>query len=58
VDVYPDVWRYIAEIRNLNRHPFTFYQKLGYVVCGIVPDANGPGKPDILMAKRVQPSMI
>jgi len=23
------------------------------VIVGILPDANGPGKPDILMAKRV-----
>jgi predicted acetyltransferase len=38
------------------RHPFEFYQKLAYVVVGIVPDANGPGKPDILMAKRLQQS--
>jgi aminoglycoside 6'-N-acetyltransferase I len=30
-----------------------FYRKLGFVIVGVVPDANGPGKPDILMAKRV-----
>jgi aminoglycoside 6'-N-acetyltransferase I len=30
-----------------------FYQKLGYVIVGVIPDANGPGKPDIMMAKRV-----
>jgi aminoglycoside 6'-N-acetyltransferase I len=29
-------------------------QKLGFSVVGVVPDANGLGKPDILMAKRVQ----
>jgi hypothetical protein len=27
---------------------------MGYVITGIVPDANGRGKPDILMAKRVR----
>lgn len=53
VDVYPDVWRHIAGLKNLRRHPFEFYQKLGFVVIGIIPDANGYGKPDILMAKRV-----
>ena len=53
VDLYPNPWEHIARIRNLKRHPYEFYQKLGYVITGIVPDANGPGKPDILMSKRV-----
>lgn len=53
VDLYADLWRRIREIRNLRNHPFEFYQKLGYVIVGVVPDANGIGKPDILMAKRV-----
>ena len=52
-DLYPDVLRHLAGIRNLRRHPYEFYQKLGYVIVGAIPDANGFGKPDILMAKRV-----
>jgi len=42
-----------VHIRNLGRHPYEFYQKLGYVIVGVIPDANGLGKPDILMAKSV-----
>jgi aminoglycoside 6'-N-acetyltransferase I len=53
VDLYENLWEKIRDIRNLKNHPFGFYQKLGYVITGIVPDANGRGKPDILMAKRV-----
>ena len=53
VDVYPDVLRKVMEIRSLRGHPFEFYRKLGYVVTGIIPDANGFGKPDIFMAKRL-----
>jgi aminoglycoside 6'-N-acetyltransferase I len=53
VDLYPDVWTHIKSIRNLRGHPFAFYQKCGFVIVGVVPDANGFGKPDILMAKRV-----
>ncbi|HEX8221287.1 MAG TPA: GNAT family N-acetyltransferase [Chloroflexia bacterium] len=53
VDVYPSVWEHIGRIRNLKGHPYEFYQKQGYTITGIVPDANGWGKPDILMAKRV-----
>jgi len=52
-DLYPDVLERASKIRNLRSHPFGFYQKLGYAIVGILPDANGPGKPDILMAKRV-----
>ncbi len=55
VDLYPHVWQHIASVRNLRRHPFTFYQQCGFVIVGVIPDANGLGKPDILMAKRVQP---
>jgi aminoglycoside 6'-N-acetyltransferase I len=53
VELYPDVWTHIRNIRNLRGHPFEFYQTCGFVIVGVVPDANGPGKPDILMAKRV-----
>jgi len=53
IDLYPDPWPHIANVRNLKRHPYEFYQKQGYVITGVVPDANGLGKPDILMSKRV-----
>jgi aminoglycoside 6'-N-acetyltransferase I len=53
VDVYPEVLQQAANIKNLRRHAFGFYQKMGYVVVGLIPDANGFGKPDILMAKRI-----
>lgn len=53
VNLLPDPWPHIAAIRNQRRHPYEFYQKLGYVITGVVPDANGLGKPDILMAKSL-----
>lgn len=53
LDLYDDLPGHIARLSNLRRHPFEFYQKCGYTVVGLVPDANGLGKPDILMAKRV-----
>ncbi|HWQ35902.1 MAG TPA: GNAT family N-acetyltransferase [Blastocatellia bacterium] len=52
-DLYPNVWEHIRNIRNLNHHPYEFYQRLGFVIVGVLPDANGPGKPDIFMAKRI-----
>lgn len=53
VDLYQAPWEKIRDIRNLSKHPYEFYQKMGYTVIGVMPDANGRGKPDILMAKRV-----
>ncbi len=53
VDLYPDVLSWAARLHNIRGHPFEFYRKCGFVVVGLVPDANGFGKPDILMAKRV-----
>jgi aminoglycoside 6'-N-acetyltransferase I len=53
VNLYPNVWEHIARIRNLKGHPYEFYQKQGYAIVGVIPDANGPGKPDIIMAKRI-----
>jgi len=54
VDLYENTWEKIQNIRNIKGHPFEFYQKMGYVITGVVPDANGIGKPDILMSKRVK----
>ena len=53
VDLYENLWEKIRDLLNYKNHPFEFYQKLGYVITGVVPDANGIGKPDILMAKKL-----
>ena len=51
VDLYPNVLEHLANIKNLRGHPYEFYQKLGFSIIGVLPDANGPGKPDLFMAK-------
>lgn len=53
IDLYDNTWEHIRTVRDIKGHPFVFYQKLGYTITGVVPDANGYGKPDILMSKRV-----
>jgi aminoglycoside 6'-N-acetyltransferase I len=53
VDLYPDPLEHLARIRNLRGHPYEFYQKVGFSIVGVMPDANGRGRPDIYMAKRV-----
>ncbi|MDX1417725.1 MAG: GNAT family N-acetyltransferase [Candidatus Promineifilaceae bacterium] len=52
-DLYPDILQSIAQIKNLKGHPYEFYQKIGFVITGIIPDANGLGKPDIILSKRL-----
>jgi aminoglycoside 6'-N-acetyltransferase I len=53
VNLYTNLWDSIRNIQNLKGHPYEFYRKLGFEIVGVVPDANGRGKPDILMAKSV-----
>jgi aminoglycoside 6'-N-acetyltransferase I len=55
VDVFPDVLGHAAVVEQTTRHPIAFYRKLGFEVVGLLPDVNGFGKPDILMAKRLHP---
>jgi len=52
-DLYPNVLEHLGKIRNLKGHPYEFYRKLGFSIVGVIPDASGTGKPDIILAKRV-----
>ncbi len=56
IDLYPDPLAYLAGITNPGHHPYGFYLACGFSLVGVIPDANGPGRPDILMAKRVGPA--
>lgn len=56
-NLYDDLYGHITRIKSRDPqkpHPFEFYQKCGYVIVGVLPDANGPHKPDIFMAKRLR----
>lgn len=52
-DLYPNPLEHLARIENPGRHPYEFYLSCGFSLVGVMPDANGPGKPDILMARRI-----
>lgn len=54
-DLYVGTYAKIENVVNYNRHPYEFYQKAGYKIVGVIPDANGIGKPDIMMAKTIAP---
>jgi aminoglycoside 6'-N-acetyltransferase I len=46
-DLYPNPLEKLTAIHTRSQqHPFEFYQKLGFVLAGVLPDANGRGKPD------------
>lgn len=53
INLYPSLFKSLQTIQNKKRHPFEFYQKMGYTIVGVIPDANGLGKPDIIMAKCI-----
>jgi len=55
VELFPDVLSHAASLTVID-HPAGFYLRMGFEVVGLIPDANGPGKPDILMAKRLSGS--
>ena len=54
-DVFPHALTKLAAIEpTALGHPFFFYRQLGYEPVGLIPDANGFGKPDLLMSKRLR----
>ena len=52
-DLYEDLPSKLARVANPGGHPIGFYERVGYTIVGVLPDANGPGKPDVFMAKRL-----
>jgi aminoglycoside 6'-N-acetyltransferase I len=57
IDAFPDPLAKLAAIAPSARgHAFFFYRKLGFIPVGIIPDANGFGRPDLLLSKRLGPA--
>jgi aminoglycoside 6'-N-acetyltransferase I len=56
-DLWPDVVNHVAAAEATARgHALTFYRRHGYEIVGLLPDVNGSGRPDIMLAKRLTPS--
>lgn len=49
--LFGEVLRHAGAVVDQGGHPIGFYRKCGYEVVGVLPDANGLGKPDIWLAK-------
>ncbi len=52
VDLFDDLPARLKDFQP-GTHQSAFYLKLGYKVIGVMPDANGKGKPDIYLGKRL-----
>jgi aminoglycoside 6'-N-acetyltransferase I len=51
-DLYIDLPNQLINF-NPGTHQSAFYLKVGYKIIGVMPDANGKGKPDIYFGKRL-----
>ncbi|MPZ32767.1 MAG: GNAT family N-acetyltransferase [Rhodospirillales bacterium] len=53
-DLWPDAVSHVAATEaTAHGHALTFYRRHGYKIVGLLPDVNGAGRPDILLAKRL-----
>ena len=51
-DLYDDLSKLMQDFKP-GTHQSAFYLKLGFKIIGVMPDANGIGKPDIFFAKKL-----
>lgn len=52
-DLYREPLMALSSLQCTATHPVRFWQRVGYSVVGVVPDAEGPGMPTILLAKKI-----
>lgn len=53
IDLYSALPGAFTEVRSWGRHPLPFYRRLGFHIIGVMPDANGRGRPDIFLGKQL-----
>lgn len=53
VNLYQQPLQHLSSFHPSSRHAGGFYLAQQFVLCGVIPDANGTGKPDILFARHI-----
>jgi len=53
IDLYSALPECLNHVESSEDPPHGFYTRQGFKVAGVLPDANGPGRPDIFFARRV-----
>ncbi len=53
IDLYANVLEHLRGIKNVHAYQYEFYERCGYVIVGVRPDASGFS--NIYMAKRIVP---
>ena len=54
IDLYSALPGAFTAVQSWGHHPLPFYRRLGFHVIGVMPDANGPGRQDIFLGKRLE----
>lgn len=52
-DLYDNTLARLADVEIRRPHALGFWQRVGYRIVGVIPDAEGPGKPSIALARRL-----
>jgi aminoglycoside 6'-N-acetyltransferase I len=58
IDLYAELPSALNRVKSWGNHPLPFYRSLGFQVIGVMPDANGAGRPDIFLGKRLAARII
>jgi aminoglycoside 6'-N-acetyltransferase I len=53
VDLYADLSVRLAAVELRSPHALGFWRHAGYTIVGVVPDAEAPGQPSIVLARRL-----
>jgi aminoglycoside 6'-N-acetyltransferase I len=53
VDLYSNPVDALKTLEAVERNPFKFWENVGFTVVGLMPDAEGLGKPGIHLARRL-----